>query len=646
MTEFNPNPGVLTLPQAVKARVLENADTKVLTDQEKLTSEKFRVFNSRAEFEAATVPASVTHWTVLHEGRALEYVRDDDGTAIESANGVKGSPAGDATVLHWGAVPDAGDVQALLDPVLAQLRELVFPAGDYHFDGALPPVEGVRLLGREGARLVQTAAPPHGSGRSYFFGLASDMTLENLHVAYETPISGTSGFYFLNSQPGVRDVGLHHVQADYGQVIDPTTGQPNTLGGIVDLLSGTDLDGLTIAFSTFERFFWGFLKGNGSDSVERNITVAFSAFENFGSVALLFNSPHPDSAMENILVMGNHLGANHSRYQWDSALPGYGHKATFAGNVRYGRFVANHGSGVGDQLVRAEEQAEHIVWALNTAECEGYNGMEIIPNQAGGEPVTPQAFVIMGNNLRHKGVPAGHPKGRGTGLKLHAWQGNPNNEFDCTLHDSAVIGNVWRGFEEGLRHTWGSETVLSAHNVLSESDIGLRVWQPSLSTRENMVVDCTTAVRFEHPGMIGKVHFRRKESGPFIVNIERIRSRAAILGWTWETHFFDMDAISPSSNPQIPIIRTGDRMSGTLTAMLTKRNSTIRSVVRGLVSWDNSTFTYTSDFTDASGALVISSTSFIRDADGRLTLQLFTNLGGTFSDLRLQMDFDGLHVFN
>lgn len=63
------------------------------------------LYESRADFEAATIPDEVTQWSVLHADRVLHYVRDPAGTAIESANGVKGSPASQATVLHWGAGP-------------------------------------------------------------------------------------------------------------------------------------------------------------------------------------------------------------------------------------------------------------------------------------------------------------------------------------------------------------------------------------------------------------------------------------------------------------------------------------------------------------------------------------------------------------
>ncbi len=59
---------------------------------------------SRAAFQGAMIPAPLQAWAVIHNGEAFSYFRDDSGTAIESANGVKGSPLGPATPGHYGAV--------------------------------------------------------------------------------------------------------------------------------------------------------------------------------------------------------------------------------------------------------------------------------------------------------------------------------------------------------------------------------------------------------------------------------------------------------------------------------------------------------------------------------------------------------------
>ena len=75
------------------------------------------VFPDRAAFEVAEIEESVTRWSV----GGLDYVRDPAGTAIRSANGVRGRPDGRmASFAHWGIgfVPDrdeAGPLQAAFD---------------------------------------------------------------------------------------------------------------------------------------------------------------------------------------------------------------------------------------------------------------------------------------------------------------------------------------------------------------------------------------------------------------------------------------------------------------------------------------------------------------------------------------------------
>lgn len=64
-------------------------------------------FNTRAAAIAATVPVAVQRITVAHAGRALEYVRDTNGTALTTAGNVKWSPAEIHTPLHYGAMGDA-----------------------------------------------------------------------------------------------------------------------------------------------------------------------------------------------------------------------------------------------------------------------------------------------------------------------------------------------------------------------------------------------------------------------------------------------------------------------------------------------------------------------------------------------------------
>jgi hypothetical protein len=72
------------------------------TDAAASAAEVAPSYLSRLAFEAATVAGSVDQFTVS----GLAYAVDPIGTAIESANGVKGSPLGVATPEHFGAVGD------------------------------------------------------------------------------------------------------------------------------------------------------------------------------------------------------------------------------------------------------------------------------------------------------------------------------------------------------------------------------------------------------------------------------------------------------------------------------------------------------------------------------------------------------------
>lgn len=59
-------------------------------------------FDSRSQAEGAAIPGDVQYINVAD----LQYARDPDGTALETASGVKWSPLGDPTPQHFGAVGD------------------------------------------------------------------------------------------------------------------------------------------------------------------------------------------------------------------------------------------------------------------------------------------------------------------------------------------------------------------------------------------------------------------------------------------------------------------------------------------------------------------------------------------------------------
>ena len=97
-------------------------------------------FESRTVAAAATIDASVTRISVLHDGSVYEYVRDTSGTALTTAGSVKWSPATvAATPGHWGAtslvdVDQATYIQACFDWVKGS-RNSAIEQFEHHFDG-------------------------------------------------------------------------------------------------------------------------------------------------------------------------------------------------------------------------------------------------------------------------------------------------------------------------------------------------------------------------------------------------------------------------------------------------------------------------------------------------------------------------------
>lgn len=141
---------------AASARTAANAAAEALTQAGRagesatlLVTSGARVFASRAEFEATDLPAETESWIVLQSGRALGYRRDPAGTAIQSANGIKGSPAGTVHPDHWAenAMPGSTDMTAALAAALAFAPRVQLLPADYRLG------ETIRVYARNGAVL-------------------------------------------------------------------------------------------------------------------------------------------------------------------------------------------------------------------------------------------------------------------------------------------------------------------------------------------------------------------------------------------------------------------------------------------------------------------------------------------------------------
>jgi len=116
-------------------------------------------FNGRAAFEAATIPAGLRSWSVIHpaapaaSARVYHYRADSTGTAIESANGVKGSPANEPWVEHWGALGDgSADNAAAINAAMAWVTSkgggtLRVGGGRYNVGSTITLTNDVELAG-------------------------------------------------------------------------------------------------------------------------------------------------------------------------------------------------------------------------------------------------------------------------------------------------------------------------------------------------------------------------------------------------------------------------------------------------------------------------------------------------------------------
>ena len=105
-------------------------------------------YASRAAAIAATVDGGVELITVLHDGKALDYVRGSANSALTTDAGATAwKPAGLALISHWGAVGDWNGTtgtdstteinNALTWWAAGAGRHLNIPAGWYRYDGSI-----------------------------------------------------------------------------------------------------------------------------------------------------------------------------------------------------------------------------------------------------------------------------------------------------------------------------------------------------------------------------------------------------------------------------------------------------------------------------------------------------------------------------
>jgi hypothetical protein len=584
---------------------------------------------------------------------------NDDGTAVARRLVIK-DPTDSGTSALLGHI--ATGTGAVARTVQAKLGEQLRSTSDYTTlataineagaDGVFIPegtISGsspivatgdMNLVGRSGNALLRRTA---GTGVTAVNFLQSGGALRAERVAFDLDVdaSVTSGLNLFEWDND--DVEFSFVQADGSVVINPVNGGNNTFNNMtrIPATATEDKRGLRVIFSKFKNFYWGFLKANSTASTERDIDILFSEFKDFASVALLFNSPAVGSLQEFIKVIGNRLGANHSRQ--DFGLPTsnpsatFPHRATFAGNVENVIFALNQADGDGGEMVRAEEGARAVLMVNNTAKLNGRDGIEIICNDAGGTLLSPRLFGVLGNVLDHRGLVSATQKGGGILLFTPPAFGRA-----APLTESVVAHNVVSNFDRGIRTYFGMRSNLIKDNVLTGNGTSLEVHDPSLTIRGNLSLDPTVRdIRFEQPGLLGKQHFGTKASGARKAVVSTFTGKSAMSGWTWESGRFD---ITSTGINLIRIVNVGDRISGRVKVAL--RSADIPpsnwSFQEGTVAYDGTTLTYTSSMAYSSGVAPLSGQTMRLDA-GDLVVAI--NASSLINDLILQVEFEGLHVW-
>ena len=434
-------------------------------------------------------------------------------------------------------------------------------------------------------------------------------------------------------------ISLYDCKVDFKSVVNPETGlatdEPgNVLFRFVD--TANQVASISIDNCEFYNSFWGFLKSNPAVSSESNIRITNSTFDDFSSIALLFNSPAVGSSIENVSILNVNLGSNNSRQEFGLGT-GFPHRGSFAGNVSYAKLIASHGYGNGSELFRAEESASNVIMALNTAKLNGKDGIEIIPNNVGGVNATPKNFVVLGNVLNHASLVSAPTAGWGIGLYTYEQVVGNNVE---SIHNSLVSGNVLVGFDYGIYAHSGMQRNFIESNIIVDCEDGIQTHSPSLGIRGNMIVDPTGfAVDFQKGGMIGGLSLRSANPIPTAATVNNPNCAGVLSKWDWETGLF---AGPSAGTTEYPIIEIGNRISGVVKVVLTRDQ--FYACVIGNLSYDGTTLTFTESLRTTDGSPTISATPFSVVA-GQLNVRIFESTESR-PGCRLQVSFDGLHVFH
>jgi hypothetical protein len=196
------------------------------------SSEFYRYYGSRGEFEAAIVADDVPAWSVLEGDQRKEYMRDPTGTDIESANGVKGRLL---------SIQALDDVTGRVDVIEGEFSDLSNSVGDV--DGRLDDLEAIGATGMtpKQAVVIATTANVTLSGEQTIDGVLTS-TSRILVRAQTAPaqngiyVTGASGWTRATDMDAAGEVVGSAVYVNGGTV---NGGKTFYTGSVVTTL-GTD----------------------------------------------------------------------------------------------------------------------------------------------------------------------------------------------------------------------------------------------------------------------------------------------------------------------------------------------------------------------------------------------------------------------
>lgn len=459
------------------------------------TSTEATIFESRAAFEAASPGPGVTEWALLHNQQILWYVRDPAGTAIESANGVRGSPAGVPTLAHWPATLEGfRDACAFADGGVLEV-----PAGDWALHlpagSTIASVDNLRVVGtsRSDSRIVVTADT---SSANLFH--TDGLELENLTIQFDQAGGLTHG-----AVARVRGGATHCRIRNCTILGDTFYPDPNTLeratyvvhlagdaGEIIDDVEVSDCEIRSVAYVT--------LKTNSTESATRSLRQSRNILIDCYREPLGLNSPGGDCDL--VVVTENIVRDFNGAATSDSLVIGFAgcRKVVCSSNILEADARI---------FIYCEEACRDVVIADNVcvgnpsvASETGQVGIGVNPNDTTGTMERTRNITVTGNVLRNTGPRAG--------IGIWFWDFKTGTE-EFAVDGANVQGNLVEGYDTGYRVMVENDNPVSVQgNIARDCTIGFAENHGAAARYEsNVSAGCTYGVAARRGGVFDNHRF-------------------------------------------------------------------------------------------------------------------------------------------